>query len=185
MRDSRNNQMLVAILGFLFISILIFGAGSKYTVYIVVGLIVVLSFYFRQELGAEDSIGKSVKNQLAGLSSGTALTGNDKKVLIFHILTRLEERDSLNMEEFASEFDFPIYSLNSLVEWLEKRRIVKLTYPPMKNLPVLHLTDKGKSRTLRNQLYEVLAPKDLLGNKLKKEFARDITDFLAKHRRGK
>jgi hypothetical protein len=184
--DGKNQKKYMAfilVIGLLFITFIFFGAGSKYSIYLFLVAIVVISFYLREEFMEEDQIKKGVYDQLSSLGEDSAFNADEKKYIIFHLLTKLEENNSLNMEEIASEYDFPIYSLNNLVEWLERHGIVKLTYPPMKNLPVIRLENKTKCHNLRKRLFKSMAPRDILGNPLKKDFVRQISDFLAKHRR--
>ena len=179
---NENNKIAVGgVLLFVLLAIVYFGFESKISLYIIIVGIILVAFMTKE--GGEtdylmDTFGFAKKDETAG-----ELDDREKKLLIFHILSHLEKRKSIDMEEIAVDLDVSIYALNDLIRFLDKHGIVEVIYPPMKNLPVMREKEPKKSKKLRKQIYYSVAKRNLLGKPMKEEFTREVAEYLESRKR--
>ncbi len=171
--------MVGVIVAFTALLVLLLGFGSQLSLYVVVVAVILIAVVTRDSdiNYLTGSFSPSGKKEEGGLDE------REKKLLIFHILTLLERRKTIDMAEIATELDVSIYALNDLVRFLDKHKVVEVIYPPMKNLPVIREGDSKKSRRLRKQIYRSVAKKNLLGKPMKEDFTREVEEYLQSMRR--
>jgi len=172
--DTENKLVTGAILAFALVLVLLVGFQNKISVFIVIAAVVLITF---------TSKGAQADYLIGGKGKDGELGEREKKLLIFHILTQLEKRNSMDLAEIAGELDVGIYALNDLVRFLDKHKVISVIYPPMKSLPVIRESDPGKSRKLRKQIYRTVAKKSLLGKPIKEEFTREVSEYLESRKR--
>lgn len=179
--DQKKSMGVMGILAALLLAIGYFGVGSKESLYAILAAIVILVVYLRNDFEKNEQ--DKLAGQFTELSQKGVLSEKEKKYLIFYFLSKVRELNEFNLDEFAREYDFPIFSLNALVEWMIGHELVEADYSQSEKLPWLSVKSKEKLGKMRVKLFNSLTPRDFIGNPLKTEFSREFHDFLDSHRR--
>ena len=165
------------------LAVILLGVNSKLSLYIIISATIIVALISKG--GFERGYSVETWTRDYRLERGGEIDDREKKLLIFHILKRVEERKSVDMGEIASDLDVSIYKLNDIIRFLGKHNLVEVIYPPMKSFPIVRESDPVKSRRCRAQIYQSLAKKNFLGKPMKEEFAKEVTEYLENMRRNK
>ncbi len=111
------------------------------------------------------------------------LGDRERKFLIFHILTLLEKKQSIEVKELASELNVGIYEFIGIIQLLGKHGALEVIYPPMQDFPLIRKGDAEKSRKYRMGIYNELAKDKMPGESRMDEFAREVSEYLENIRR--
>ena len=171
-KRSHENAQAVMLVGIVVLILVFSGLGARLGSYLVFAAIVFASFYLRKELTKETPLDK----RLHKAGKGMKLTGGEKRLLIYYLLGQLDEADSVDLNRMESEFVFPTFTVNNVIKWLEKKGLIKTSYPPMSSLPVIQYNAEKKARKMM----------DKIANSRRKDFNRFqliMTRFLRKYRR--
>ena len=129
----------------------------------------------------EYDVDKSIRNSLLQKEIGK----KEKKIIIYHILSILEEFKTVDVTIIYSDLNIEIFTLNKIIELLQAKKVIDSTYPPMTSLPIITEKDNKKSRKLRKQIIETTI--DIpIGYKLKKKkFILEMDEYLGSGKQDK
>lgn len=120
---------------------------------------------------------------IKGTGGKSVLGDRERKFLIFHILTLLEKKQSIEVKELASELNVGIYEFIGIIQLLGKHGALEVVYPPMQDFPLIRKGDAEKSRKYRLGIYNELAKDKMPGESRMDEFAREVSEYLENIRR--
>jgi len=118
-----------------------------------------------------------------GENTPVSLGMKEKKLIIFHILTLLDRKECVDMNELAADLNVSIYTLSEIVKFLGKHKAATVIYPPMHNFPILRRGDRAKSMGLRQGIFREIAKKNILADAKIDDFAREVEEYLQSMRR--
>ncbi len=129
----------------------------------------------------EYDVDKRIRNSLLQKEIGK----KEKKIIIYHILSILEEFKTVDVTIIYSDLNIEIFTLNKIIELLQAKKVIDSTYPPMTSLPIITEKDNKKSRKLRKQIIETTI--DIpIGYKLKKKkFILEMDEYLGSGKQDK
>lgn len=171
---------VIAVLVFASLTLLFVGLDSKITPYIVICAVILLFVAGKGDFSHMTLDELSIP---AEAPSSGELDPKEKKLLVFHILTLIEKKKTIDMSEIAADLEVSIYALTDILRHLSKHGYVNVIYPPMKSFPVIREGDPEKSRKLRRQIYHAIAKKNIMGKPIKENFAKEVEVYLQERKR--
>ena len=110
------------------------------------------------------------------------LTKREKKLLIYHILCRVEKAQTIDMSDLAEELNVSIYALADLIKFMDKHNVLKVIYLPLKSFPVLRRGDEEASTKYKEMILHDLAKKTVAAPNMD-EFSKEVDAYLDALRR--
>lgn len=158
---------------------------SSIVTYVLVVIIVIMGLTLKTQSSTQieySSSNYAKKRKLEKAFSGGKLDNKDKKLLMFHILTVLDKKETIDMSELAADFEIGIYELNDVVRFLSKHELVTIMYPPMHNFPIIRRGDSAKSLKFRAGIFHSTSKTATKDPKME-EFAREVQQYLETKKR--
>jgi hypothetical protein len=157
--------------------------GSNPVTYMLLVAIIIVAIISNSPTQPRD-IGTMAYQKVKKNDEGLVELGDkEKKFLIFHILMQLDSKEAIDMGELAGELSVSIYELNSIIKTLGKIGAVEVIYPPLQNFPILRRGDPQKAHKLKTSIYHDLGRKNIIGDDMMDEFAKEVKAYLGSMRR--
>jgi hypothetical protein len=146
--------------------------------YLIIGITLVATFLLNMSSpGVASSFTERIKAQKKR-GEEDKLSEKERKLLMFYILTRLEKRDVLDMNDLMSELDVSIYELNNLIKFLAGHNAINVIYPPMQNFPILRRGNQDVSAKIRMGIFNAISKHSVLGEDVMENFANEVADYI-------
>ncbi len=114
---------------------------------------------------------------------GIKLKGNEKKMIIFFILNKVETSETLDMKEISDEFNIPRDDLDDLVKFLDTHKVVNVLYLPMTDYPILRKADNDMADRYKKRIFNDLAKASVQKNPNFANFSKEVSEYLDSIRR--
>jgi hypothetical protein len=182
-----NARVLLSAIGLLVVCAVIDErVGSSVFTYMILALLLIMVFATNTPTAPQDSIGMRTRARLKKKERGAVELGDkEKRMFIFYLLTKLEQKESLDMGELTQEMKISIYELNNIVRLLAKHGAIEVIYPPLQNFPIIRRGDPEKSKRYRVGIYHSLGKKTILGEERLDLFAAEVEEYLQGIKRDK
>jgi len=179
----RSAAMLVggAILAVVILSVADPRVGSNPITYVILAALIIVGLVAKTPTPA--SLHGTRIFAMKDAAGKNELGDRERKFLIFHILTLLEKKQSIEVKELASELNVGIYEFIGIIQLLGKHGALDVIYPPMQDFPLIRKGDPETSRKYRMGIYKELAKDKMPGESRMDEFAREVSEYLENIRR--
>ena len=107
----------------------------------------------------------------------------EKKLMIFHLITLLERKESIDVNEIVADFNISVYSLSDIIQFLSKSGVANAIYPPMHNFPILRKGDLEKIRKMKYGIYREVSRTSIFRESKMAEFSKEVNEYLETMRR--
>ena|GEM_PF-5412986 len=111
------------------------------------------------------------------------LSGREKKMLIFHILTQVEKQESIEMKDISEEFSVGKANIDEIVRFLDSHKVVTVLYLPMGDFPVIRRGDNDLALRYKTKIYRSLSKADSNEEPNFEAFSREVSSCLEAMRR--
>lgn len=113
-----------------------------------------------------------------GRSKCLKINSKQKKMLIFYILNKLDDIETVDAKNIAEEFNILREDMDEIVNFLDTHRVISVIYLPMTDFPVLRRGEKKAADIYKRRIFDDLSKTENVKDPDYGSFSREIREHL-------